>query len=162
MRTELRPRQTGPRAPAAALAALALGALLGLGACPGTLEDKERFFTDGGATTGDGGDCGDVPARILQPACGGTGCHGARAPQQGLDLESPGVAQRVLSVRSTGCMGVLADPQAPESSVLYSKLLDTPSCGSRMPLARPPLSAADTECVRAWIRSLGGAADGGR
>lgn len=118
-----------------------------LGGCPGSLEDKERFLGGGG----DGGGCGDVPARIFQPSCTGTGCHGSKSPQQGLDLESPGVAMRVVGVRGTGCMGVLADPQSPEASLLYMKLLDPPTCGSRMPLARPPLGAADIECIRAWI-----------
>lgn len=130
-----------------------------LGGCPGTLDDKERFFGDGGAPDagGPGGPCGDVPARIFVPACGGSGCHGARGPQQGLDLETPGVAARVLGVRATTCVGLLADPKNAAGSLLYSKLLDAPTCGARMPLVRAPLSSADSECVRAWIQSLGGA-----
>lgn len=131
--------------------ALLLAALLACG-CAGTLsdEEKQRFQ---GLGDGGGGGCGDVPARIFVPACGGSGCHGKVGAQQGLDLESPGVAARVVGVRGTTCVGLLADPQNPAASLLYSKLLDQPSCGSRMPLARPALSAADNDCVRAWIQA---------
>src|SRR5262245_38504818 len=140
-------------------AGAALLGLLLLGGCPGTLDDKDRFLGDGGV-----GSCGDVPTRIFQVSCAGTGCHGSLGPQQGLHLESPGVAARVLGVRATGCMGILADPQGADTSLLYAKLQEGTACGSRMPLARPPLSAADVACVRAWILSLGpaAAADGGR
>jgi hypothetical protein len=148
MRTD-RPRTWWPCG-----AALALLALTG---CPGTLHDKERFLTDAAAPSSDAdtgddpGACGDVVTRILVPSCGGTGCHGAMAPQQGLDLVSPGVASRVVGVPGTGCAGTLAAPTDPTSSLLYSKLAPKPSCGSQMPLARPALSDADAACILAWI-----------
>lgn len=131
-------------------------ALLGFTGCPGTLHDKERFLTDaalaGDADAGENlGPCGDVVTRIFVPSCGGTNCHGAMAPQQGLDLVSPGVAARVVGVSGTGCTGTLAEPADPTSSLLYTKLAPRPSCGSQMPLARPPLSDADAACILAWI-----------
>jgi hypothetical protein len=129
-------------------------ALLALTGCPGTLHDKQRFLTDAALlddTGGDPGPCGDVVARLLVPSCGGTGCHGATAPQQGLDLVSPGVAARVVGVPGTGCSGTLASPADPTNSLLYTKLAPKPSCGSQMPLARPPLSEADAACILAWI-----------
>jgi len=164
---------------AAALAStLVLGALL-LVACPGTLENKERFLVDAGsagkvgtAGTGGGdsapsdagsdagadpdagpnlGPCGDVVERIFVPSCGGTGCHGATGAQQDLDLVSPGVAERVVGVSGLGCSATLADPANPEASLIYQKLSPTPPCGSPMPLARPALSDEDVACVRAWI-----------
>ena len=73
------------------------------------------------------------------------------APQQGLDLVSPGVAARVVGVSGTGCTGILAAPADPTSSLLYTKLAPRPSCGSQMPLGRPPLSDADAGCILAWI-----------
>jgi hypothetical protein len=137
----------------AALALLA-ASLPGLTGCPGTLRDKDRFLTDA-APDADAGDdpgaCGDVVTRVFAPSCGGTGCHGATAPQQGLDLVSPGVAARVVGVSGTGCAGLLADPADPTNSLLYTKLSPKPSCGSQMPLARPALSAADAACILAWI-----------
>jgi len=132
-------------------------ALLGATACPGKLVDKERFLVDAAAPAGDaaaaedGGDaCGDVVARIFVPRCGGA-CHGATAPQQGLDLVSAGVAARVVGVPATSCAATLADPADPASSFLYTKLAAKPPCGGQMPLAQLPLSAADAACVLAWI-----------
>lgn len=160
----------------ACLFGVAMAAVL-LAGCPGTLDDKERFLVDAGsaghagrsggniaggaaapAEAGsdagaqpDNGPCGDVVARIFEPSCGGTGCHGATAPQQDLDLVSPGVAARVVGVPGIGCSATLADPADPEASLLYQKLSPTPPCGSPMPLARPALSDEDAACVLAWI-----------
>lgn len=153
-------------------AVLALSSLAVLAGCPGTLADKDRYFVDGMfvwgdlatiATVPDGGrgdggsdaamsdPCGDVPARLFVPGCGGNGCHGAMAPQNGLDLVSPGIGQRVVGKPATGCVATLADPKNPESSLIYTKLLPNPPCGAQMPLARAPFSNADIACVRAWI-----------
>ena len=125
-----------------------------LGGCPGTLADKEAYEAalDGGRKV-DGGalPCDDVVARIFAPKCGGGGCHGANAPQQDLDLVSPGVAARVVDVAGKGCSALLADPANPTASLIYQKLSPNPPCGSPMPLARPPLSDAETACVLAWI-----------
>jgi len=151
---------------------MALSALLLLG-CPGTLDDKQRFLVDAGngsdgrdagapadaaTETGveadadsDPGACGDVVTRIFVPSCGGTGCHDAVGPQQGLDLVSPGIAARVVGVAGVGCASLLADPANPEASLIYRKLMPTPPCGSPMPLARPALSDEDEACVLTWI-----------
>jgi hypothetical protein len=140
---------------------LAVGALSFLAGCPGTLADKELYEAalDGagrpngadGAAGADRGPCGDVVARIFVPTCGGTSCHGTQAPQQDLDLVTPGVASRVVGVAAKGCSVMLADPANPEASLIYQKLSPTPPCGSPMPLARPPLSRADAACVLTWI-----------
>jgi len=140
-------------------AAVALGGLLlAATGCPGTLTDKERFLIDGGAdstgaldTGGETGACGDVVTRIFQPQCGNSGCHGAVAPQQQLDLVSAGVAARVVGVNGTECSGLLANPASPETSLLYTKLSAHPPCGAQMPLAAMALSSADMACVLAWI-----------
>ena len=127
--------------------------LISLGAtgCPGTLADKERFLVDAAAPDGGGNACGDVPTRIFVAQCGGSGCHGASAPQQGLDLESPDLAARVVGIPAVSCAATLADPADPASSFLYTKLAVKPPCGAQMPLARPPLGSADVACVLAWI-----------
>ncbi|MEO8901971.1 MAG: hypothetical protein ABI488_08890 [Polyangiaceae bacterium] len=144
-----------------ALRLLAVAAALAfLAGCPGTLSDKERFLVDAGdQDTGDAdannGPCGDVVARIFVPSCGGTGCHSAMAPQQGLDLVSPGVASRVVGVIAKGCPVAIADPANPTGSLIYQKLSPSPPCGSPMPLARPPLSDADATCVFNWIVAQG-------
>ncbi len=130
---------------------------MAFGACAGSLDNKDEFldagFTTAASTsTGTGVDaCGDVEAKILTAKCGGSGCHGVMAPQNDLDLESPGVAARVVGVPAQLCQGVLADPSSPETSVLYTKLLSDTTCGAQMPLARPELSQMDKECLKAWI-----------
>ena len=152
-------------------------ALTCLTGCPGTLDDKQLFLSaagvgggagGGGAGTGNEagnagtaavagaagaglGACGDVVARIFVPSCGGTGCHGSVAAQQGLDLVSPDVASRIVGVTGTVCATTLADPANPTASLMYQKLAAKPACGAQMPLARPPLSGADAACVLAWI-----------
>lgn len=150
-------------------AALA-GALCLLVACPGELSNKAEFeayaaahdagapgttnqagTSAGSAGSSGTGACGDVVTRVFVPTCGGTGCHSATAPQQDLDLVSPGVASRVVGVSAKQCLVLLADPQNPEQSLMYQKLLPKPQCGAQMPLARPALSSSDIACVLAWI-----------
>ncbi|HYQ16381.1 MAG TPA: hypothetical protein VEQ58_11510 [Polyangiaceae bacterium] len=120
----------------------------------GTAGSAGSAGTDGSAGADDGavtGACGDVVTRIFVPSCGGTGCHSASSPQQDLDLVSPGVASRVVGIAGKQCAQLLADPQNPEQSLLYQKLLPQPDCGASMPLARPALSGSDMACVLAWI-----------
>jgi len=152
-----------------AMQAALAGALCLLTGCPGELANKDEFEAyaaahgDAGAATNEAGSssgsagstsngaCGDVVTRIFVPTCGGTGCHSAMAPQQDLDLVSPGVATRVVGVQAKSCLQVLVDPQHPEQSRMYQKLLTKPACGAQMPLARPALDSTDVACVLGWI-----------
>ncbi|MEO5725999.1 MAG: hypothetical protein ABIV93_03280 [Byssovorax sp.] len=128
---------------------------MAFGACAGSLDNKDEFLDAGfttAASSGTGVDaCGNVEATILTAKCGGSGCHGVMAPQNDLDLESPGVAARVVGVPAQLCQGTLADPSSPETSVLYTKLFVDTTCGAQMPLARPELSQKDKECLKTWI-----------
>ncbi|WP_437289175.1 nucleotide-binding protein [Sorangium sp. So ce406] len=134
---------------AAALAAPALPLLLA--ACPGTIEDKERFRSrDGGP---EDVACADVPT-VFAERCGGASCHGPGEPAAALDLVTLGVDARVAGRPAQSCAGVLADPDRPEESVLYVKLTEAPSCGARMPLGAAPYSPAELACVAAWIAEL--------
>lgn len=145
------------------LALFAIGLVAAVGGCPGSLDNKADFldagFSSSSATgstgTGSTDACGDVPADILAAKCGGTGCHGTKSPQNGLDLESPDVASRVVGVAAKLCPGTLANPADPASSIIYTKLLETNACSSRMPLARPALSQKEIDCVKAWIGKQG-------
>jgi hypothetical protein len=143
----------------------AFGVIASLAGCPGTLEDKALFFDGGGAIdagfAGRPGVCLDVPAQVFAPSCGPSGCHGPKSPQQGLDLVSPGVASRVVGIPSKECSGVLADPQNPDTSVIYLKLLPSVTCGAQMPLARPSLEQAKIDCIKSWIQSQGTGGVGG-
>ncbi len=106
---------------------------------------------DGGVDAGPDG-C-DV-AVIFENKCGGDICHGGGTSAAGLDLVSPGVDDRVVLAEAQQCAGLLADPSDPTGSLMYTKVLDAPECGSRMPLAMPALSEAEIACIRDWISGL--------
>jgi hypothetical protein len=126
---------------------IGLLALVSLAGCPGHLDDPDRFRGDGGVT----GECPDVPTAVFQAHCSAAGCHGPTAPAAGLDLASPGVAERVVGHAASECAGyVLADPENAEASLLVEKLGPEPPCGSRMPLGAT-LDDATIACVKAWI-----------
>jgi uncharacterized membrane protein YgcG len=116
--------------------------------CPGTLDDAEKAkFTGGGS-----GECPDVKT-LLAEKCGGMGCHGPMLPSSNLDLESAGVEGRIVN-KSSMCGGFLANTTDPEASVIYTKLLDPPMCGGRMPFLREPLPQSEISCVLEWLGTL--------
>jgi hypothetical protein len=123
--------------------------LLILAGCPGTLENPERFRE---------GFCPDIPGEMFPQRCAATGCHGGLEPAAMLDLQSPGVAARLAGVPAAGddCsgMGTLADPADPEASLLYTKTLESPPCGARMPMVGAPLTEHDRQCLLDWIATL--------
>jgi hypothetical protein len=133
------------------LAGLALSTVVALSACPGKLNNGDDLLHQG---EGGGVMCPDAPERIFTPKCGGSGCHSPPDPANGLDLVSPGVAQRVVDHAAKMCLGNLADPTDPEGSVIVQKLGDSPPCGERMPLHGDKLSEDDITCIKVWIVEL--------
>jgi hypothetical protein len=85
-----------------------------------------------------------------------SGCHSAADKVQGMDLESPDLASRLVGVSATEGSGLLIDPSNPTASVLYTKLTLVPPFGSRMPLGEKPLDDSTTACVLAWISENAG------
>lgn len=128
--------------------------LLALAACPGAIDDPERFTR--------GPECPDVEAELFALRCSSRLCHGAGAESQaGLDLRSPGPESRLVDVASTSkdCDGrLLIDPDEPEASLLLLKLGEDPPCGERMPLVGARLNAFERQCLLDWIERA--AADG--
>lgn len=129
-----------------------------LASCVGGIDDPQSF--------GDGTFCPpgvDVPQLFVE-RCGGSICHGAGAePAGGLDLESPGLAERMVGVPAEECSGWdRIAPGDPDASFLLAKLEGPPpGCGERMPPVGH-LTANEVTCVRSWILSVsGGAEDGG-
>jgi hypothetical protein len=119
-------------------------------ACAAPLEDPERF-------TG-GGDCPagvSVETDVFAVRCAGSICHSpGDEPAGGLDLVSPGVADRIAGVDSPNCAGeVLAVPGDPDASLIVRKLGDSPPCGDRMPLVGD-LQPGDAACIRDFIEDL--------
>jgi predicted CxxxxCH...CXXCH cytochrome family protein len=94
-----------------------------------------------------------VPSLLAQ-TCTASTCHSASNKAQGLDLQSPDVAARLVGVPATGGPGALIDPSAPAKSVLYEKLSASPPFGARMPLGAAPLDAPTLACVLAWITQV--------
>jgi len=147
------------------LVAVALAALLAasLAGCPGSLDDPGRFGFGGGGAGGGGGSnggCVDVPT-LFSTSCALGGCHAATTPAAGLDLASPNVFERLSGKAAAGGSGMLIDPSAPPSSILYLKLIAPPPYGSRMPLTGSALDAATVSCVLTWIETNAAASDGG-
>jgi hypothetical protein len=133
-------------------------AVLCLG-CAGTLDDPSRFLGDAGtANVGDGA-CPDVPSSVFATTCAIAGCHSATDMTQGLNLQSPDVASRLVGVCARGG-GFLVDPDHPSQSVVYTKLTLAPPFGSRMPLGKPVLDAATLACVLTWVSAQKGSALG--
>jgi hypothetical protein len=113
--------------------------------CPASLEDPGRF-------TNALGPCPDVPQDVFIKVCSTTaGCHSAVDKMLGLDLQSQGVASRLVGVHATGGPGLLVDPASPSTSILYTKLTASPPYGARMPFGEAPLPDATIACVLQWI-----------
>ncbi len=133
---------------------------MALAACPGRIENPEDFVGNG-ATDSGAQACllgvNNVEAQLIRPRCATAGCHDRGMRAGGLDLASDNVASRLVGVRSSGCMGaVLVDPNAPSAGYFMAKLGASPTCGSRMPLGTPALSASELACVRGWLGTLRG------
>jgi polyvinyl alcohol dehydrogenase (cytochrome) len=91
---------------------------------------------------------------INQATCGGPACHTANVG--GLQFGSPDeLYAALIDEPATGpsCNGgnhVRVVPGDPDASLLYSKLLDAPPCGARMPIVGS-LKPEQIELVRLWI-----------
>jgi hypothetical protein len=125
-----------------------LALMLAAAGCPGRLTEPERFVV--ATDLGDGGACPDIPS-FFAATCTSSTCHSSDNKAQGLDLQSPDVASRLVGVSATEGPGVLVDPSSPADSILYQKLSPDPPFGARMPLAERPLDSSMLACVLAWI-----------
>ena len=143
-------------------APIALAALLLVG-CPGAIDDPAPFIAARlDASTPARCPEGVSVRELFARRCATSGCHDAVTQLINLDLQSPGVASRVLGQRAAACGGrTLADPNDPERSALLLKLRAAPPCGDRMPLGAPAFSAEEIACVRGWILRRGEEPDAG-
>lgn len=117
-------------------------------ACPGELQNPERFLT---GSDGGGPGC-DVETEIFAARCALSGCHDSTVnAAQGLDLASPGVANRLRTGLAT-CASVAGQPLA---QFLVSKVKPLPGCGGQMPPGLP-LDAGEIRCIEQYIAALDG------
>ncbi len=140
------------------IAWLALGFLLVIPGCPGSLKDPDRFDDPG-----PGGLCNlDVPSDILAQKCAGSLCHEGDEPAAKLDLVKAGVEARVVGVSADECSGrtLVVAGDADGSYLLEKVASEDPECGDPMPLGAP-LKGNEIECIRQWIDGLSGGGAGG-
>ena len=95
----------------------------------------------------------DAPSEVFLVSCMGAPCHGANARGH-IDLESPGVADRLLDVTSDCNSLSYVDSESPGDSFLLSKVSEAPACGQPMPLGEMGLDAEGYACLESWIASL--------
>lgn len=118
------------------------------GACAGELDDPERFSDCSAA---------DVEALFAQRCAGD--CHAGSDPEAGLDLVTPGVAQRLVDRPSQtqfcdGSVLIMSDAQDPAEHLLLDKLSESPTCGARMPFGTEALSDSERACIRRWVEQV--------
>jgi hypothetical protein len=90
------------------------------------------------------------------PSCASAACHSALTHGAGLDLESPGLPGRLAGAPSTEGEGLIVDTSAPEKSLLYTKLDETPAVGARMPIGGDAVASDTRACVLGWLVSGNG------
>lgn len=138
---------SGVRRLPAVLAALSI-----LSGCAGSLEDPQRFD----AGTPNGFVCASlnvaVKSTLVAEKCT-AGCHSAAVQMSGLDLESPGVGNRLVDVSTTECPPrkrvATADGGTLEEMISES----LPTCGTAMPPGNR-LTNSEVACVVEWTRNL--------
>lgn len=94
----------------------------------------------------------DVESDLFHQRCIDGPCHGAvQFPAAGLDLETPGVRDRIVGAPSNGCRrAVLVEPGDETGGVFMDKLTDDPPCGLQMPLGKRKLTEPEFACVLEW------------
>jgi hypothetical protein len=75
-----------------------------------------------------------------------------KAKEQFLDKPNKG-----MSGACTAGVAKLIDKAQPEQSLLYTKLMPQPTCGTRMPTASGALTAPEMACVLDWIKAVAAA-----
>lgn len=112
---------------------------------PGPACEAQGLCPAEAATAGDEPTFHNVYARVLVPACSGSGCHGSE-PVGGLDFAG--------EQRAYDSLAHVVAPGDPARSRLLERLdparCVAPDCAT-MPLGRPPLAADKLELVTAWI-----------
>jgi hypothetical protein len=118
-------------------------------ACPGTLENPERFAV----AVPQGANPTDVCAgteALLNARCATSGCHSATDKIAGFDLAGSNLRAR-LSGQKGQSGALLIDPSSAQNSALYNKCTDTPKSGSRMPLGGKNLDAPELACLAFYL-----------
>lgn len=97
---------------------------------------------------------------LIKKRC--AGCHGAKNPKAGLNLEPGTLVAAVKDVPSRQINTLkLVDTRGPEKSYLMMKIRgDKGIKGTRMPIDAAPFSAKELEQIEGWMRFISRPADG--
>lgn len=94
-----------------------------------------------------------VQTEIFTPTCATLGCHDPLGQQSQLVLSAGRAYANTVNVRSVEITSLdRVEPGDPANSYLYRKLTGAGITGDRMPQGLPPLSQAQIQLVRDWIR----------
>jgi len=95
----------------------------------------------------------EVQTQIFNVSCAFSGCHGGSSPAQGMDLTAGASHGNIVEVASAQAPSLdRIEPNDPDNSYLYLKVIDDPSIsGSRMPRGAPALSQDLVDLLRDWI-----------
>ncbi len=88
---------------------------------------------------------------VFNSNCATSGCH-AGSQNNGLDLSEGNSYQQIVNVPSIdvpGCM--LVKPFIADSSVVYLKIINSPTAGLGMPYGAAPLPSASIKKIKEWI-----------
>jgi hypothetical protein len=87
---------------------------------------------------------------VIAARCGS--CHGQTSPTKGLDVVTPGLAARLVGVKSA-CGGRPFLETTGTAGYFLDKL-DGPvaGCGGQMPFGAPPLTPDERGCIEDWAR----------
>jgi hypothetical protein len=87
---------------------------------------------------------------LLAEKCGQ--CHGDKDKAKGLDLVTPGLAVRVVGVKSTCNDKLLLDGSGPTAAGHLLDKLRGPvaGCGAQMPYGMPALTTQERDCITEW------------
>ncbi len=96
-----------------------------------------------------------VPTAIFGASCEGNTCHNAKDHNYALDLQSPGVAARLVNQPSLEIDGLfLIDPNNWMQSYILLKVEDAmPPAGVQMPQMGAKLSSTQIGCLQQWVEA---------
>jgi len=100
----------------------------------------------------------EIQNKILTPKCSEGLCHGTAVKAGQLDLEAPGVKDRLIRANAVG--GSCRNKPLVENAAngvgghFFDKLRGAiPGCGGQMPFLKPPLSDLEIKCLQDWLKT---------
>jgi hypothetical protein len=146
----------------AALALVAAG--VGLVGCPGSLDPSLTGPGTGGSGGGGGSGICDGAAVMKTETCSSSpSCHSTASKYSGLDLESAGVAARLLgkmpdATTSVSCgastEAYLVPDSNPPDGLMIKKLNNMQTCGAPMPYPLGNLDSTMKNCIIQWAQAV--------